>query len=322
MTPITGPATLVDSLDRALASIDWSLLESRRDALAQDERLDRDPGSTGLVYVARGSARISVGAERQELVADDLVFFPRAQRHTFWARTDLELNSVVFAPGARSRALDVLPASLLVRRFTEHEPNMTGLVHSIGCSLSGSTPGRRPGDTVVCGRIASAIVTAAVRSWSELGCAPDRWLHQVDDPYVAQALEALHRDLASAWTVEDLARVAAMSRSAFAERFRVVVGQSPASYLTSVRMDAGMELLAREGLTVAEAARRLGYESEAGFSRAFRRHTGSPPALWRRGASAPDLPPTPKHRATSPRAVERRFLPLRGGAEQEAAHQR
>ncbi|RMB57882.1 AraC family transcriptional regulator [Tessaracoccus antarcticus] len=150
-----------------------------------------------------------------------------------------------------------------------------------------ATDPARAGDGVICGRIALTVVSAAVRSWSELGCAPQRWLQRAKDPHLVRALDALQADPGEPWTVDSLARVAAMSRSAFAGRFRAVMEQSPAAYLAAVRMDVAADLLVHEELSVAETARRLGYESEAGFSRAFRRHTGSTPSQWRIGAVPP-----------------------------------
>jgi AraC-like DNA-binding protein len=276
---------VTSTLDRALASLEWTLLESRRDPMAAGSWFDRSPGSAGFYYVLRGRAEVRTGTERIELTADDLLFLTFGGRHEVHALTEADLVNAVFAPaGSGRQTLQTFPETVLVRRFGEHEPTIVGLIGAIVCGNSAGSQVGRLGGSVICSRIATTIVSAAVRSWTELGGAPDRWMQRIADPDVAQALDALHTDPGRAWTVADLARVAMMSRSAFAERFRDVVGQTPATYLASVRMQAGMELLARDGLSVAETARRLGYASDAGFSRAFRRHTGSSPALWRRGA--------------------------------------
>ncbi|KAB1659547.1 helix-turn-helix domain-containing protein [Pseudoclavibacter chungangensis] len=140
----------------------------------------------------------------------------------------------------------------------------------------------RVGDSSVCAHIATTIVAVALRAWVQRGCAPDDWLVRTHDPYVALALDAIHDEPGRAWTVGALATVATMSRSVFAERFRATVGRSPANYLAEVRMAAAMGHLERGELSVAETAALLGYESEAGFSRAFRRHVGLAPSAWRR----------------------------------------
>jgi AraC-like DNA-binding protein len=90
------------------------------------------------------------------------------------------------------------------------------------------------------------------------------------------------------WTVEELSREVAMSRSALAERFTVIVGETPMRYLGNWRMQVAKQLL-REGThSIQEVATRVGYESEAAFNRAFKRALGTTPAAWRRGG--PEAP--------------------------------
>jgi transcriptional regulator GlxA family with amidase domain len=97
------------------------------------------------------------------------------------------------------------------------------------------------------------------------------------------ALAALHAEPQLKWTVTELAARSAMSRSAFDERFRQALGRSPIRYLTEWRMHLARDLLASTDLSVAAVARRVGYDAEEAFSRAFKRHVGSPPASWRAG---------------------------------------
>ena len=104
------------------------------------------------------------------------------------------------------------------------------------------------------------------------------------DP-VGQAL-ALHGSRRT-WTVERLARLVGLSRSVFAERFTDMVGQPPMQYLALWRMQLASRLLV-EGGQVAAVAGAVGYESEAAFSRAFKKLVGQAPATWRRGAGIPD----------------------------------
>ena len=97
------------------------------------------------------------------------------------------------------------------------------------------------------------------------------------DPQVGPALAALHAAPAAPWTVESLASQAAMSRSAFAARFRELLGQPVMGYLTELRMQLAVDLLHRSDRTVAEVATAVGYESDASFSRVFKRHLGTSP---------------------------------------------
>jgi len=108
------------------------------------------------------------------------------------------------------------------------------------------------------------------------------WLAGLRDPFVGRALAALHRSPARAWTIESLARDAGLSRSAMAERFTQFVGRPPMHYLTNWRMQLAANHLLSGMDSIAVIANRVGYESEAAFSRAFKKLVGAPPSEWRR----------------------------------------
>ena len=109
------------------------------------------------------------------------------------------------------------------------------------------------------------------------------WLAALRDPVLAPALAALHAAPARKWTVAELANEALVSRSALDARFREMLGRPPIRYLTDWRMHVAGELLATTELSVFAVARRVGYDSEEAFSRAFKRAKGSPPSAWRAG---------------------------------------
>ncbi len=111
------------------------------------------------------------------------------------------------------------------------------------------------------------------------------WIAALRDPVLAPALSLLHRAPDRKWTVADLASDAAVSRSLLDERFRQVLGRSPIRYLTEWRMHLAEELLATTEIGVAVVARRVGYDSEEAFSRAFKRAHGLPPSHWRAARS-------------------------------------
>jgi transcriptional regulator GlxA family with amidase domain len=113
-------------------------------------------------------------------------------------------------------------------------------------------------------------------------------LHGLRDPRVARALSAMHAETAAPWTLDSLARVSGLSRAAFAARFAATVGQTPMKYLFRCRMRHAMTLLTVERATAANIAPRVGYGSEAAFSAAFTRHTGTTPAAYRRATSRVD----------------------------------
>ena len=107
------------------------------------------------------------------------------------------------------------------------------------------------------------------------------WVTALHDPVLNRALAALHAAPAHRWTVAELARAASVSRSQLDERFRHVLGRSPIRYLTEWRLHLARDLLASTDLGVAAVARRIGYEAEEAFSRAFKRAFGQSPTAWR-----------------------------------------
>jgi AraC-like DNA-binding protein len=107
------------------------------------------------------------------------------------------------------------------------------------------------------------------------------WIAALRDPVLGPALAAIHTEPERSWTVTDLASVSAVSRSVLDERFRHLLGQSPIRYLTDWRMHVAEGLLSETDLTVGTISRRVGYESEEAFSRAFKRRHGISPGFWR-----------------------------------------
>jgi AraC-like DNA-binding protein len=141
----------------------------------------------------------------------------------------------------------------------------------------------RPGGESVLGRLSELMFVDVVRRYLQT-LAPDRtgWLAGLRDPFVGRALTAMHRAPSRAWTLDTLAREVGLSRSALAERFTHLVGQPAMQYLTNWRMQLAANHLRRGVESVAAVAERVGYESEAAFSRAFKKVVGTPPGQWRK----------------------------------------
>jgi transcriptional regulator GlxA family with amidase domain len=104
----------------------------------------------------------------------------------------------------------------------------------------------------------------------------------VNDAQVGKALRLMHASPAHDWTVSELAREAAVSRSALAERFTQLIREAPMRHLAGWRVQLAKQMLRDGDSSIAEIATRVGYESEAAFNRAFKRSAGSPPAAWRK----------------------------------------
>lgn len=151
----------------------------------------------------------------------------------------------------------------------------------LGIALKESrTP--RPGSENVLARVSELMFVETIRQYLEtLPPAQTGWLAGVRDALVGRALAALHGAPGGGWTVESLARHVGSSRSVLAERFTELLGQPPMQYLAMWRMQLASSRLA-DGGRVAEVAADVGYESEAAFSRAFKKIVGQSPATWRR----------------------------------------
>ena len=146
----------------------------------------------------------------------------------------------------------------------------------------------RPGNAAMLGRLTELMFVEIIREYMHrLSTSQGGWLTGLNDASVGKALRLMHANPVRDWTVDDLAREVAVSRSVLAQRFTELVGETPMRYLANWRMQLAKQLM-REGThNIQEVAERVGYESEAAFNRAFKRSTGSPPAAWRKGAVRP-----------------------------------
>ena len=140
---------------------------------------------------------------------------------------------------------------------------------------------RKPGHEFMLSRLVSILLIEAMRS-TTAGTAPPGLLRGLGDERLAPALKQLHAQVDRPWTITELADIAALSRSAFFDRFSRTVGVAPMEYLLAWRMEIAKQLLRREGLSVSEVAERVGYGSTSTFSVAFSRHVGASPSRYAR----------------------------------------
>ena len=148
-----------------------------------------------------------------------------------------------------------------------------------------------PGFETIVSRLADILVVQAVRAHvAQTGGGCKGWLRALVDPQIGRALSLIHEKPEDDWTVESLASKVGMSRSAFAARFAQLVEEPPLTYLTRWRMQKASRLLETSPAGVAEVAKRVGYDAEAAFSKAFKRWIGVAPGAYRRRAEARDWP--------------------------------
>jgi AraC family transcriptional regulator, alkane utilization regulator len=145
----------------------------------------------------------------------------------------------------------------------------------------------RPGSQTVVSRLADVLFIQIVRGYlATLPPGASGWLGALGDAQIGSALGLIHQNPELDWTVQSLAARVAMSRSAFASRFARLVGEPPLSYVTRWRMQKAAGLLRQSSATLADIAERVGYDSEAAFSKAFKRAVGSAPGAYRRASKA------------------------------------
>lgn len=179
----------------------------------------------------------------------------------------------VFGSANAELLVSLLPALVHVRG----EERLSVLVRLI----AGESRERDAGSDMVLTRLVEVLLIEALRSTPRRD-APPGLLRGLADARLATALHRIHDEYARPWTMAQLARAAALSRSAFFERFTRTVGLPPMEYLLAWRMAVAKDLLARRLLGTAEIARRVGYGSASTFSAAFRRHVGLPPGRYAR----------------------------------------
>lgn len=169
---------------------------------------------------------------------------------------------------------DVMHAGALIKR----DPTVPGLLEAMEREVSLD----RIGACGILARLADVLAASIIRAWVECGCSDSTgWIAAVQCPRIGKVMAAIHAEPERDWSVPVLADLMGASRSTFAEAFTRTVGESPAKYVAKVKMFQARHWIAHEGMRIAVAAHRLGYDSEASFSRAFKRIVGQAPSAVR-----------------------------------------
>lgn len=142
----------------------------------------------------------------------------------------------------------------------------------------------RPGSAIMIARLLDLLFIQTIRAWGANSPSRRGWLSGLSDPQIGRALSAIHDEPARNWTVEALAEIAGLSRSAFAARFADAVGKTPLKYISSWRLDLAADHLRAGTHRIGEIAPLVGYGSEAALTRAFKAQFGTTPAAFRRNA--------------------------------------
>jgi AraC family transcriptional regulator, alkane utilization regulator len=273
-------------------------------------------------FITRGVCRVRLADDGEviDLTAGDLILFPQDDRHLMGsdlhlapleadhlASVDVALSpdsESSFAPIrhggggeatrfvcgylACSRSLcrplfEALPRVLRIPVGIDPAAALLRHLLHVGVHLSSLS---RQGAQSTLAKLAELVFVEAMRRHIEtLPPGGTGWLAAMRDVPVGRALALMHEEPGRAWTVSQLAREVALSRSLLAQRFATLVGESPIQYLTRWRLALAARALRAGGEAIARVAERSGYETDAAFSRAFKREFGLPPSAWRKAAA-------------------------------------
>jgi len=266
-------------------------------------------------FLTEGECKVRLSGSRQALAAKagDLVLFPQEGKHLMG--TDLQLEpmegdaTVEALAGAEPEVFQMrhggggVPTRFVCGYLALSRSVFRPLFEALPpvlCIPLGDGPAaewlrelfragvresaaQRPGGASTLARLAELLFVEALRRYmDQLPPEGKGWLAGVRDAHIGRALALLHGAPGKPWTVDDLAHEVALSRSALAERFTALVGEPPMQYLTRWRLALAAQMLRSGREPLLRIAERSGYESEAAFSRAFKREFGVPPASWRR----------------------------------------
>ena len=272
-------------------------------------------GCLSFHVVVSGRCWLEVeGGDRQPLEPGDLALVPRGEGHQLssepgipapsvhelrhehvsdryailrhgggGAATSLVCGAVRFDHPAAHHLVELLPK--VIRVEASSSPQMHWMQSTLRL-MAAEAKELRPGGETVITRLADILVIQAIRSWmQEDPAAQTGWLGALQDKQIGRAIMLIHRDPARPWTVASLAAEVAMSRSAFAARFTELVGEPAIHYVARWRMHVALTWLEEDRARIGELASRLGYQSEAAFSRTFKRFIGVSPGAVRHRAT-------------------------------------
>jgi AraC-like DNA-binding protein len=274
----------------------------------------RVPGRMGpgvrFVSVVRGSALLRFKNQRQtiSLTSGDVYIFifndepytlvddPRSTVVDYSEVEKLEVDGVIQYGGTGSlttfvggsftmNTFGIPPVSSILPRFLHLrlEQNRSHPFQSVLDLLAAETAHPGLGSSSLISRLYETLFLYAVRAYANNHAAPrEGWLAAISDKHLSKAIHAMRWGLEKNWSVESLAREARMSRSAFALRFKTILGQTPLEYLTQWRMYRAGAMIRSNNTSLSEVASAVGYGSESSFSRVFRREMGLAPREYRR----------------------------------------
>lgn len=257
--------------------------------------------------VTRGDCVVQVAGRSHDLNMGDVLLFPHGYAHVLAdqaGRAAVPGGEVMasfagpkpyFETGGRATrlicghyeyrdridhpAIEQLPEFILVRSF---EFSSTDTIRTVITLLMQELADGAPGSNSVAERLAEVLLVQIIRAHFSQSAVPSGFFAGLTDHRLARAIQRIHAEATTDLKLDDLAQVAGMSRSSFAQTFKTVIGLSPIEYLSKWRMLLASDMLEGANRSIADVATSIGYESEISFSRAFKREFLVTPAVYRR----------------------------------------
>jgi len=249
-----------------------------------------DTSSASFHLVRRGECWVMSGDRTERLGPGDLVFIEPGRDHVLASQppgrdsthddtgTLLLCGYCNFTEETGTPLMDVFPSLAIVR---EEELLQHPWLKSTLDQLSTEYMSQQPGSELVVNKLTEVVLVELIRI--NFGRSDQsQFIVALSDKRVAKALQNLHNNPQTSWTLEKLAFEVGMSRAAFAKRFKELVGQPMFEYLTLLRIQRAKELLAETKLPLYDVAARVGYESDLAFTKTFKKHTGNTPTRFRK----------------------------------------
>lgn len=306
--PLTGP----DPLTQILLGLRLEGVEYGRCLMRAPWAVSFPPQPTARFhFVASGGCWLhAVGQDWVQLNAGDAVLLPRGSAHVLASAPEVHAvdiaslgrdtvaDDIYLVRGAAADAgppthvmfcggmqfnldplhplLAMMPEVIRAGDLAQRDPTVPVLLEAMEREVALN----RIGACGILARMADVLAASIIRAWVECACSkPTGWIAALRCPGVGKVLAAIHTAPERDWSVPALANVMGTSRSRFAQAFKDSVGESPARYVAKIKMFQARRWIAQDGMRVTVAADRLGYDSEASFSRAFKRVIGHAPSL-------------------------------------------
>ena len=296
---------------RLEATAPWGLMHAREEANIKAHSLPISPSELAFFgMIARGNCWLTVDGITDSIPLTGGDFFLLSPENTYALRDNLRTHAKSFCEARPPGDENVIhyggggsPTTIISGWLSFEKPTLKPVaqllpkvvlikaeqarslaLHNTLQLLASEMAEQAPGSEVVANRLAEVLFIQAIRAHIASGadCHSHGWLRAIFDPQIGSALKAIHENVNHPWTVESLAATAGMSRSAFAGRFKELLGQAPLEYVTEWRMQKAVQLLEHGDKKLFEIARSVGYESDAAFSKAFKRVLGVTPGEHRR----------------------------------------